>query len=98
MTTPQKGRREPTIRRRSIFDSLPSHVGENLYCRLDSLTNEASVETFFVNRLLADLGYKDSQIQTKKSIAELTVSLGGRRQSNIGPTMFLCSAGNRDGF
>ena len=77
--------RKPPIPRRSLFDSLPSHAGENLYCRLDSLTNEASVETFFVNRLLADLGYKDSQIQTKKSIAELTVSLGGAKTVKYKP-------------
>jgi type I restriction enzyme M protein len=32
------------------------------------LHNEASVETFFVNRLLEELGYRDSQIQTKKPI------------------------------
>ena len=81
--------RQRPIPRRSLFDSLPDHVGENLYCRLDSLTNEASVETFFVNRLLADLGYKDSQIQTKKSIAELTVSLGGAKTVKYRPDYVL---------
>ena len=28
----------------------------NRFCKLSILTNEASVETFFVNRLLQDLG------------------------------------------
>jgi len=74
-----------SIPRRSLFDSLAEHSGQNLYCRLDSLSNEASVETFFVNRLLADLGYKDHRIQTKKSIAELTVSLGGSKSVKYRP-------------
>ncbi len=73
------------IPRRSLFDSLPGHAQENLYCRLDSLSNEASVEKFFVDRLLDDLGYRDSQIQTKKSISELTVSLGGSKTVKYKP-------------
>ncbi len=73
------------IPHRSLFDSLPDHSQENLYCRLDSLSNEASVEKFFVDRMLDDLGYKDNQIQPKKSIAELTVSLGGSKTVKYKP-------------
>jgi type I restriction enzyme M protein len=43
------------------------------------------VEAFFVNRLLPDLGYKDHQIQTKKSVAALIVSLGGAKTINYKP-------------
>lgn len=73
------------IPRRTLFDSLPDHSQENLYCRLDSLSNEASVEKFFVDRLLDDLEYRDSQVQTKKSITELTVSLGGSKTVRYKP-------------
>ena len=77
------------IPRRSLFDFLPGSSEENLYCRLDSLSNEASVEKFFVDRLLDDLDYRDSQIQTKKSISELTVSLGGSKTVKYKPDYVL---------
>lgn len=77
------------IPRRSLFDSLPSGLEENLYCRSDSLSNEASVEKFFVDRLLEDLEYRDNQIQTKKSISELTVSLGGSKTVKYKPDYVL---------
>jgi type I restriction enzyme M protein len=73
------------IPRRSLFDSLSDRSHENRYCRLDSLSNEASVEKFFVDRMLDDLGYRDNQIQTKKSISELTVSLGGSKTVKYKP-------------
>lgn len=77
------------IPRRSLFDSLPDHSQENLYCRLDSLSNEASVEKFFVDRMLDDLDYRDSQVQTKKSISELTISLGGSKTVRYKPDYVL---------
>jgi type I restriction enzyme M protein len=53
----------------------------NLLCARADLSNEASVETFFVNRLLSDvLGYSDSQIQTKQTLERLTVGRGHRRE------------------
>ena len=70
-------------------NSLPDHAQENLYCRLDSLSNEASVEKFFVDRMLDDLGYRDNQIQPKKSISELTVSLGGSKTVKYKPDYVL---------
>ena len=50
--------------------------GKNKYASEADLSNEASVEQFFVNRLLADLGYKDAQIKPKASLSELLVSRG----------------------
>ncbi|MFD6589368.1 N-6 DNA methylase [Streptomyces anulatus] len=44
------------------------------------LGNEASVETFFVNRLLEELGYRDGQIKTKESLTKLMVSEGRQRK------------------
>ena len=52
----------------------------NKYCQSNSLSNEASVETFFVLEMLKDLGYEDSEIKTKQSIDEVRVSRGGRTQ------------------
>ena len=50
----------------------------NDFCRRGDLGNEATVEQFFVNRLLAALGYSDRQIKPKASIDELRVNLGRR--------------------
>jgi len=47
---------------------------------LADLSNESSVEQFFVGRLLADLGYKDAQIKSKASLAELKVSKGRKSE------------------
>lgn len=54
---------------------------QNKYCDIKVLTNEASVEQFFVNRLLQDLGYSDEQVLPKTSIQELRVSMGSRSVS-----------------
>ena len=75
--------------RLTLFDSLQRDKQRNLYCSLDVLGNESSVETFFVNRMLKDLGYQDRQIQTKKSISELVVSLGGSKTVRYKPDYVL---------
>ncbi|PYI52446.1 N-6 DNA methylase [Paenibacillus flagellatus] len=51
---------------------------QNKFCNDNVFTNEASVETFFINRLLEDLGYSDQQIIPKTSIQELRISRGSR--------------------
>lgn len=51
----------------------------NAFCRRADLSNETSVEQFFVNRLLEDLGYEDRQVHPKTSLQELHVNLGRRR-------------------
>jgi type I restriction enzyme M protein len=50
------------------------------FCRSTDLSNEASVEMFFVARLLADLGYEDREILTKKSVQELRIPRGSRAE------------------
>ncbi len=75
--------------RKSIFDTLDDSATDNLFCARANLSNEASVEQFFVNRLLAELGYKDAQIQPKKSIQELTVSFGGSKSGLYKPDYVL---------
>lgn len=58
---------------------------ENKFCTLKNLTNESTVEDFFVTRLLKDLGYKDEDIKRKESIEELTIPAGGRKKENYRP-------------
>jgi len=52
----------------------------NKFCRPSDLSNEASVEAFFVNRLLEDLGYEDGEIKTKASLEELPVGKGRKKE------------------
>lgn len=52
----------------------------NKYCRSTDLSNEASVESFFVLRLLADLGYADREIKPKRAIDEVSVARGRNRE------------------
>lgn len=61
--------------RPSLWDAL-GVASSNIYCRRDDLSNEASVESFFVGRMIKDLGYDDSQIKTKESIETLAVGQG----------------------
>jgi len=69
----------PSPPRKSVLNDL-TDGGRNIYCRFIDLSNEASVETFFLSRLLPDLGYKDSQIQTKKSLRVFTVGRGHKKE------------------
>lgn len=64
---------------------------ENKYCKSSDLTNEASVETFFVNRLLSDLGYKDAEIRPKKSIEELKIPKGSKREKYKPDYLLVCT-------
>ena len=52
----------------------------NLYCKSTDLGNEASVESFFVLRLLSDLGYPDGDILTKEAIQELRIPMGRKKE------------------
>jgi type I restriction enzyme M protein len=62
----------------------------NLFCQRNSLTNEATVESFFLLRLFEYLGYKDRNIMNKKSLSELTISQGGgRKRLNYKPDFVL---------
>ncbi len=63
-------------------------MDQHKYCRRADLGNEASVEAFFVNRLLEDLGYRDSEVKTKESVETLTLH-HGRRPENVRPDYVL---------
>lgn len=52
---------------------------KNKYCDSRDLRNEASVESCFVNRLLRDIGYRDSDIDFKTAIQEHAVGKGAKK-------------------
>ena len=69
--------------RPSIFDfvvAAEQAVDTNKYCQKDVLGNEASVEQFFVQRLLTDLKYQDDEIHPKETLAELTIARGRQKE------------------
>src|SRR4051794_13070535 len=59
---------------------MSPRAAKNKYCRSSDLTNEASVESFFVLRLLEDLGYEDREIRTKENIDQRKIPRGSRRE------------------
>ena len=65
--------------RKSVLDGL-IRPDKNTYCHISDLNNEASVEHFFLSRLLPDLGYSDAQIKTKQSIDVLAVGRGRKKE------------------
>ncbi len=69
------------IKRKSILEDIDYHKDRNYYCEKKLLTNEATVEMFFVNRLLTDLGYKDKNIKAKESIDKVTIAKGSKKIS-----------------
>ncbi len=52
---------------------------KNIFCSTTDLTNEASVESFFVDRLIDHLGFEDKDIALKSSISEFAVGEGGKK-------------------
>ena len=56
---------------------------KNKYCEKSVLRNESDVEQFFIVRLLADFGYKDTNILTKHAIPSYLIGKGQKRQSHI---------------
>lgn len=55
-------------------------MSDSKFGKLANLSNEATVEQFFVARLLTDLGYSDAQIKPKASIDELRISKGRKSE------------------
>lgn len=57
--------------------SIPS---QNKFCSATDLSNEASVEFFFLMRLVKELGYTDEEIKTKHSIKEVSIPRGSKKE------------------
>lgn len=51
---------------------------KNMFCALSDLTNEASVESWFVDPLLKKLGYTSGDIKLKTSLKEIKVGSGSK--------------------
>lgn len=66
---------------------------QNLFCARGDLRNESSVEIFFVDRLLKNLGYPDSRIRTKESIEKLPIPRGHTTE-NYAPDYVLLDSRN----
>ncbi|MGC8339731.1 N-6 DNA methylase [Cronobacter sakazakii] len=63
-----------------------ANIVKNIFCSIHTLKNEADVETFFVIKLLASLGYRDENIKPKYSLQELSVKkLNSRRAVKYRP-------------
>lgn len=59
-------------------------------CEKERLDNEASVETFFLNKIFIDyLNWDDSKVRLKESIETFLVSKGGRKGENYKPDYIL---------
>lgn len=59
---------------------------KNIFCDSSVLKNEADVETFFIIKLLREIGYQDGQIKPKHSLQELSVkNLHSRRAIKYRP-------------
>jgi type I restriction enzyme M protein len=81
------GKTRELVPRRTLFDYVNQaehDVDENKYCNRAVLRDEASVEEFFVSRLLKDLGYEDSEIRPKNTLQEIAISRG-RKKENFRP-------------
>lgn len=75
----KKKENEEFIKRKSILENLDFHINRNLYCERKSITNEASVESFFCLPFLKDLGFKDNNIKPKESIDKLQIAKGHKK-------------------
>lgn len=60
----------------------------NWPCEKCNLGNEASVETFFINRFISYLGWDDSLVRLKESIENFVITFG-RKKENYKPDYIL---------
>ena len=67
---------------------------KNLFCSKKDLRNEASVETFFVDRLLKSLNYPDSKIRLKESLDKINIGRGSKKEKYKPDYVLLDSDGN----
>lgn len=69
----------PSTRSRQLI-TVRGDMADSKFGKLADLGNEATVEQFFVARLLRDLGYRDGQIKPKATIDELKISRGRKSE------------------
>jgi type I restriction enzyme M protein len=86
-----KGGSQRMKRRKRTTPVKSGKSSANKLCRSTDLTNEASVEMFFVSRLLEELGYEDREIRTKKSIQELRIPKGSKTELYKPDYLIVCA-------
>lgn len=64
--------------RQTVFDGIRADLSRNMFTERKLLTNEATVEKFFLDKLIKDLGYKDRNILPQAVIARENVPMGSR--------------------
>ena len=67
----------------------------NMFCSRNDLRNEASVETFFVDRLLKSLNYPDSKIILKESLDRIHIGRGRTKEKYRPDYVLLDGGGSR---
>lgn len=82
--------------RPTLFDSVRLADNRNIFCALDDLRNEASVEQRMALRMLHDLGYNDEDILPKERLQPIIISLGRKKVSYLPDFQILC--GQRVGW
>ena len=66
---------------------------KNMFCTITDLTNEAQVESLFIDRLLKSLDYPDNRVKRKESIAEISIGKGSKKENYRPDYVLLDSAG-----
>ena len=66
---------------------------KNMFCTITDLTNEAQVESLFIDRLLKSLDYPDNRVKRKESIAEVSIGKGSKKENYRPDYVLLDSAG-----
>ena len=70
---------EDTAKHRTTIFDMYKNKPKNMFCEKKDLTNEASVEHFFIMPLLNDLGYRNKNIKPKNSIETFSLAKGSKK-------------------
>jgi len=72
---------------------LMSYEQKNMFCNIADLSNEAYVESLFIDRLLKALDYPDNRVRRKESISDITIGRGSKKEKYRPDYVLLDSAG-----
>ena len=67
---------------------------KNIFCNSSDLKNEADVEALFIDRLLNYFKYNDKKIKRKKSVSEITIGKGSKKERYKEPDYILLDSNN----
>jgi len=74
---------------------MSAATSQNKFCKLKNLRNESDVEQFFVLPLLADLGYGPDYVETKSTLAEVSIGKGKKKKRAYSPDYLAYTARSR---